>query len=185
MTNSELLSLLGVGPVAPTLFELGRLDPWSLAERMGTEAANAVRAAIELGRRALRARDARPRLKTAREAYLYLEPALAARRRERFHVLYLTSRRVLLSDVLVAEGTEDGCLVDPREVFSIALAVRASGVVLAHNHPSGVAKPSEYDAALTRRAMKAGELLGIPVMDHLVVGAGRYHSMAERGWRDL
>ena len=104
MTTSELLSLLGVGPAAPTLFELGRLDTWRLVEQVGAEAANTVRAAIELGRRALRARDVRPRLKTAREAFLYLEPALAARRRERFHVLCLSSKRVLLADVLVAEG---------------------------------------------------------------------------------
>jgi len=185
MTNSELLSLLGVGPVAPTLFELGRLDPWRLAEQIGTEAANAVRAAIELGRRALRARDVRPRVRTAREAYLYLEPALAARRRERFHVLCLSARRVLLADVLVAEGTEDGCLVDPREVFSVALAVGAAGVVLAHNHPSGNPKPSEHDIVLTERAVEAGQLLGIYVVDHLVVGAGGYLSMAERGLCDF
>jgi DNA repair protein RadC len=71
--------------------------------------------------------------------------------------------------------------VDPREVFSAALAARARGVVLAHNHPSGDVKPSEDDVALTRRAVEAGELLGISVLDHLVVGAGRYLSMAERG----
>jgi len=185
MTNQELLSLLGVGPGAPTLFELGRLDARRLVEKVGTEAANAVRAAIELGRRALRARDMRPRLKTARDAYLYLEPALAARRRERFHVLCLSPRRILLADVLVAEGTEDGCLVDPREVFGAALAARASGVVLAHNHPSGDVRPSEDDIALTERAVEAGQVLGIPVVDHLVVGAGRYLSMAERGLCDF
>lgn len=185
MTTSELLSLLGVGPAAPTLFELGRLDTWRLVEQVGAEAANTVRAAIELGRRALRARDVRPRLKTAREAFLYLEPALAARRRERFHVLCLSSRRVLLADVLVAEGVEDGCLVDPREVFSVALATGASGLVLAHNHPSGDVKPSEDDIALTERAVEAGRLLGIWVVDHLVVGAGRYLSMAERGLCDF
>jgi DNA repair protein RadC len=185
MTNSELLSLLGVGPTAPTLFELGRLDKWRLVELLGTEAAHTVRAAIELGRRALRARDLRPRLKTAREVYLYLEPALAARRRERFHALCLSSRRVLLADVLVTEGMEDGCLVDPREVFSAALAVRASLVVLAHNHPCGDPKPSDHDVALTEVAVKVGRLLGIWVVDHLVVGAGRYLSMAERGLCDF
>jgi len=110
---------------------------------------------------------------------------LAARRRERFHVLCLSSRHVLLADVLVAEGTQDGCMVDPREVFSVALAVRARGVVLAHNHPSGDPKPSEHDIILTERAVAAGQLLGISVVDHLVVGAGRYLSMAERGLCDF
>jgi DNA repair protein RadC len=185
MTNSELLLLLGVERSVPTLFELGRLDTQRLVERVGSDAANAVRVAIELGRRALRARDVRPRLKTPREMYLYLEPALAARSRERFHVLCLGPRNILLADVLVAEGTQDGCLVDPREVFGAALAARASTVVLAHNHPSGNAKPSEHDVALTRQAVEAGQVLGIPVVDHLVVGAGRYISMAERGLCDF
>lgn len=185
LTNSELLSLLGVGPGAPTLFELGRMDTWRLVEQVGTEAANAVRAAIELGRRALRARDVRPRLKTARQVYLYLEPALAARRRERFHVLCLSPAHVLLADVLVAEGTEHGCLVDPREVFSAAIATGASGLVLAHSHPNGDPRPSEHDITLTEQAVEAGQLLGISVLDHLVVGAGRYLSMAERGLCDF
>jgi len=75
--------------------------------------------------------------------------------------------------------------VDPREVFSVALATGASGLVLAHNHPSGDVKPSEDDIALTERAVEAGRLLGIWVVDHLVVGAGRYLSMAERGLCDF
>ena len=185
MSNAELLSLLGVRPGAPALFELGRLDPHRLVEQVGAEAANTVRVAIELGRRSLRARDVRPRLRTSREMYLYLEPALAARRRERFHVLCLGPRRVLLADVLIAEGTQDGCLVDPREVFGAAFAARASTVVLAHSHPGGDVKPSEHDVVLTRQAVEAGQLLGIPVVDHLVVGAGRYLSMAEHGLCDF
>ena len=179
MTNSELLSMLGVKSGAPTLFELGRLDTQLLVAQVGAEAAHTVRAAIELGRRALRARDGRLRLSSAQEAYRYLEPALAARRREHFHVLCLSSRRVLLADVLVAEGTQDGCTVDPRDVFRAAVVAGARVVVLAHNHPNGNVRPSEYDLALTRQAVSAGELLDIPVVDHLVVGAGRYLSMAE------
>jgi len=179
MTNSELLSMLGVKSGAPTLFELGRLDTQLLVAQVGAEAAHTVRAAIELGRRALRARDGRLRLSSAQEAYRYLEPALAARRREHFHVLCLSSRRVLLADVLVAEGTQDGCAVDPRDVFRSAVVSGARVVVLAHNHPNGDIRPSEDDIALTRQAVSAGELLDIPVVDHLVVGAGRYLSMAE------
>ena len=85
----------------------------------------------------------------------------------------------------MAEGTQDGCLVDPREVFGAALAVRASMVVLAHSHPGGGVKPSEHDVILTRQAVEAGQLIGIPVVDHLVVGPGRYLSMAERGLCDF
>ncbi len=181
MTNSELLSMLGVKSGAPTLFELGRLDTQLLVAQVGAEAAHAVRAAIELGRRALRARDGRLRLSSAQEAYLYLEPALAARRRERFHVLCLSSRRVLLADVLVAEGTQDECPVDLRDVFRAAVVAGARVVVLAHNHPGGDVRPSAGDLALTQEAVSAGQVLDIPVVDHLVVGTGRYLSMAEHG----
>lgn len=143
--------------------------------------ATTLRAAIELGRRALRASDSRTRLLTPEETYRYLEPVLGARDRERFHVLCLNARNVLLADVLVAEGTQNQCLVDPREVFRLALASRADRIILAHNHPSGDPTPSDPDLVLTRQIIEGARALWVPVTDHIVVGAGRYVSMMERG----
>jgi len=185
LMNPELLELFGVSEPAPTLFELTRLAPHQLAQRVGPEVATTLRAAIELGRRALRANDVRPRLRTTKDVYLYLEPVLAARDRERFHVLCLNSRSVLMADVLVAEGTPYQCMVDPREVFRAALLAPTHSIILAHNHPSGDPTPSEPDLALTRQLVAAGRALNIPVVDHLVVGAGRFVSIAERGLCDF
>jgi DNA repair protein RadC len=183
--NPELLELFGAGPGAPTVFELTRLAPHQLAQRVGPEVAATLRAAIELGRRALQANDVRPRLRTTKDVYLYLEPVLGARDRERFHVLCLNSRSVLIADVLVAEGTPYQCMVDPREVFRAALRAPTHSIILAHNHPSGDPTPSEPDLALTRQLVTAGRALNIPVVDHLVVGAGRFVSVAERGLCDF
>ena len=150
-------------------------------KKLGIEGTHAVLAAIELGRRVLRASDRRPRLRTTQQVYGYLEPALAARRRERMHVLCLSSAYVLLADVLVAEGTQEECPMEPGDVFRPAVIVGARAVVLAHNHPCGDVRPSEEDLVLTQQAMRVGEVLGIQVLDHLIVGAGHYFSMAEGG----
>jgi len=185
LSDSELLELLGIGPGAPDLLQLIHHSFLGLAAHLGRRRATLAHAAIELGRRSLRVRDTRPRLATPEDTYRYLAPVLAGRNRERFHVLALSSGRSLLADVEVAQGTRDGCTVDPREIFGAALHVRASAVVLAHCHPSGESMPSEHDILLTRQAVQAGHLLCIPVMDHLVIGAGNYVSMGAHGLCDF
>jgi DNA repair protein RadC len=84
----------------------------------------------------------------------------------------------------VAEGAVDLCPVDPREVFGAALRERGSAVVIAHNHPSGDPEPSPEDIALTKRLAQAGAVLGVPVLDHIIVGSanGLFVSLAERGF---
>jgi DNA repair protein RadC len=82
----------------------------------------------------------------------------------------------------VSRGTLDATLVHPREVFKAALLANAATIVLAHNHPSGNPAPSPDDMALTRRLIDAGRLLGVDVLDHIVIGDGRYVSFRERGW---
>ena len=100
---------------------------------------------------------------------------------ELFCCLYLDNRhRVLRFDELF-RGTIDGTSVYPREVVKEALAVNAAAVILAHNHPSGVAEPSQADERITRRLKSALELVDIRLLDHLVVGDGRATSLAARG----
>jgi DNA repair protein RadC len=162
---------------------LCREDFSVLLERrmLGPVGARRLLAAVELGRRLQRTGDPRPRLATPGDIFRHLAPLLCGLRREVFHVLCLNSRNVLLRDACVAEGTADACLVDPREVFSAALISRASAVVLAHNHPSGDATPSSADVALTRQLVQAGQVLGIKVLDHLILGDGTYSSFLETG----
>jgi DNA repair protein RadC len=164
------------------LKELVRMTPAELCTLPGLGLARASRvlAALELGRRVQRGGDARPRIFTPADAYQHLRPSLTALRREVFHVLCLNARNVLLQDARVAEGSTNACPVDPREVFQVALAARATAVILAHNHPSGDPEPSAEDRALTAQLVEGGRLLGIKVLDHLVIGDGRYCSLSER-----
>lgn len=162
------------------LFEL---DPHALANLpgMGPRRAGRLLAAMELGRRSLRLTERRPRLRTPAEIDAWLRPHLTSLRREVFHVLCFNARNVLLRDARVAEGSTSSCPVDPSEVFRAALAVRASAVVLAHNHPSGDPEPSGLDLSLTRQLVEGGRLLNVQVMDHLIIGERAYVSLLERG----
>ena len=170
LAESGLRALLMMDPLA--LSGLPEVGPVRAAQAL---------AALELCRRAQSAPELRPRLSTAEEIHRYLRPNLSLLRREVFHVLAFNARNVLMRDVRVAEGTAHDCPVDPREVFGAALSVRASAVVLAHNHPSGDPEPSEEDVALTLRLAEGGRVLGVRVLDHLVLGDRGYVSLFKRG----
>lgn len=100
---------------------------------------------------------------------------------EVFGVLCLTTKHGVIAYHEVSRGTLDSTLVHPREVFKAALLANAAAIVAGHNHPSGDPTPSPDDAALTRRLVAAGELLGVPVLDHVVIGDGRYYSFKAAG----
>src|SRR3954469_7651069 len=111
----------------------------------------------------------------------YLKTLLAPQERELFLVLALDNRhRVIASEILFA-GTIDGASVHPREVVKCALRHNAAAVIFSHNHPSGVAEPSQADELITKRLRDALALVDIRTLDHLVVGAGQTLSFAERG----
>lgn len=102
--------------------------------------------------------------------------------REHFIVLLLDTKHHVNAIHTVAIGTLNETLVHPREVFKAALLANAAAMIVAHNHPSGDVSPSQEDLALTQRLRQAGDLLGVPVLDHLIIGeAGVYCSLKERG----
>ena len=111
----------------------------------------------------------------------YLSALLRDRPHEVFGCLYLDNRHRVLAFAELFRGTIDGASVHPREVVKEALAANAAAVILVHNHPSGVAEPSQADLALTRRLREALALVEIRVLDHLVVGDGETVSLASRG----
>lgn len=120
-------------------------------------------------------------LESPRAVRDYLISLLAFQEREVFVMVSLDNRhRLIASDILFA-GTIDGSSVHPREVVKCALRNNASAVVFSHNHPSGVAEPSQADELITLRLKDALGLVDIRVLDHLIVGAGRAVSFAERG----
>ncbi|WP_018013411.1 RadC family protein [Teredinibacter turnerae] len=112
----------------------------------------------------------------------FLNSQLRHRRSEVFAALFLDSQHRLLSFDILFNGTIDGAAVYPREVVKKCLAHNAAAVIFAHNHPSGVAEPSEADRQITDRLCRALQLLDIRTLDHIVVGEGDAVSFADRGW---
>ena len=111
----------------------------------------------------------------------YLSLRLAEREAEVFCVMFLTNRHRVIAFEEMFQGTIDGASVHPREVVKAALRLNAAAVILAHNHPSGVAEPSRSDEAITRRLRDALALVDVRVLDHLIVGGSEITSLAERG----
>lgn len=110
-----------------------------------------------------------------------LVPALAHRDRERCVAALLDTKHRLIELATVSVGSVDHTFMAPREVYRDALLVNASALVLGHNHPSGDPEPSGDDQQLTRRLVRAGELIGVDLLDHLVIGGTRWVSLARRG----
>lgn len=123
----------------------------------------------------------RPAITSPEAAADLVVPLLQDRDRERCVALLLDTKHRLIRQETVSIGTVDHTFVNPREIFRDALLANASALVLAHNHPSGDADPSRDDELVTRRVHQAGQLLGIELLDHLVVGAARWVSLARRG----
>src|SRR5437870_8866744 len=120
------------------------------------------------------------RVRSAQEVYEAFRERFEPLDREQFVVLLLDGKNRVLGFNVVSTGSLTAALVHPREVFKPAILANAAAVILVHNHPSGDPEPSAEDRALTARLRQAGELLGIRVLDHVVVGDGSFVSMAER-----
>lgn len=120
-------------------------------------------------------------LDTPEAAFAFLRPKLCRLDREHLIRVDLDARNSVLAWETVSVGTLTASLVGPREVFRAAILGCAAGVVLAHNHPSGDPSPSPEDRATTRRIKAAGDLLGVPVIDHVIIGGDRFFSFRQMG----
>ena len=199
LADAELLALqLGSGRRGQTAVEVARemlasygslagvaaRDLAELARRPGVGRAKAARlvSAFELTRR-LRARTpgARIVLGSPAEVHAAFGPLMEDLQREVFRIALLDAQNTLLRDLIISEGTLSASLVHPREVFKPALLEPAVSIILLHNHPSGDPTPSREDVKLTRQLAECARLLELRIHDHLVIGQGRYVSLAERG----
>ena len=122
-----------------------------------------------------------PIIRCAGDIAAFLKDEMAGLDREHFVSLHLDVKNRLVSRELVSVGHLTAALVHPREVFKAAILANAATVAFAHNHPSGDPEPSREDQELTRRLVKAGEILGIQVLDHVVIARHGHVSIAERG----
>jgi DNA repair protein RadC len=125
--------------------------------------------------------EERPALVSPEAAAEVLVPRLVGADRERCLSAVVDTKHRLLDVVTVSVGSLDRTFMAPREVFRDALLRNAAAIVLAHNHPSGDPEPSRDDEQVTRRLVRAGEVVGVEVLDHLVVGGSRWVSLARRG----
>ena len=150
---------------------------------VGQAKAAQVKAALELGKRSLASPlSTGMRISSSRDLFEHYHPAMRDLRHEIFKVVLLDAKHAILRDATVSEGSLTLSIVHPREVFTMAVKESAAAVIFLHNHPSGDPTPSQEDHVLTSRLVSAGEVLGIRVLDHVVVGDGRYVSFADQGW---
>jgi len=142
----------------------------------------ALRAAFELGARLLRTRlEPGERLHSPEQVAAHFGARMRRYRQEIFVVLLLDSRHRLIGEVEVSRGSLNQSLVHPREVFAPALRESAAAILVVHNHPSGDSQPSREDREVTERLAKAGEILGIRVVDHIVIAGFEFTSLARTG----
>jgi DNA repair protein RadC len=149
---------------------------------IGPAKAAQIKAAIEFGRRLVAASpEERTKIRSPQDVYNLLGPTLRDERREHFIALLLDTKGGVFRQCTVSVGDLSSSLVHPREVFTEAVRRSAASIIVAHNHPSGDPTPSPEDIAVTRRLVEAGELLGIELLDHIVIGDSRWVSLREKG----
>ena len=199
LSDAELLALLlrtgGPGRAAQSLASellarhggvagLARTAPAELRQTAGVGPAKSASllAALELGRRLatrrLRTGDA---IRGPADVHRHFHARLRDAPHERFLVLLLDGRHRVLREVTASQGTLTASLVHPREVFRPALREAAAAVILVHNHPSGDPTPSREDREVTERLVQVGEILGVPVLDHVIVAERGYVSLRQDG----
>jgi len=173
-----------IGSTGGSLRRLAASSPRELEKVAGVGPAVAARvaAALELGRRLAREEPReRGRIRGARDVHDRCAPFLRDQVQEEFHVLMLNTQHSVTRELVVTRGTLDTSVVHPREVFRAAILESAAAVILVHNHPSGDPTPSREDREVTDQLAGAGRTVGIPVLDHVIIGDGCYLSFVEAG----
>ncbi|MBM3428517.1 MAG: DNA repair protein RadC [Bacteroidetes bacterium] len=204
LSNAELLALvIGTGYADKSALELSRdilemherylhrlsqlnLDEWMQIKGIGPSKAAVLHACFELARRRRQEQHVMKKSVTcSKDAFEYLLPFLGDLRHEEFWILLLNRSNTVIGIKRVSEGGLSSTLVDPKKVFGMALQQRASGMILAHNHPSGALYPSDEDRVITRRLRGVGIEMELKVLDHLIIHANAYFSFADEGILEL
>lgn len=160
LTQSKLLKISGMGPAKTSV----------------------LLAALELGKRLAMAKSQSVKyIANAKDAAAYLMPRLRYEKTEQFVVIFLNAKHHVTGMEKISEGSLNATIVHPREVFGVAVEHRAAAIIVGHNHPSGDPKPSSEDRTLTKTLKEAGKIIGIPLLDHVIIGDGRYYSFSDFG----
>jgi DNA repair protein RadC len=201
LTDAELLALvLRTGDAASkrSALDLGRellrefgdlrtlavASATDICRTKGTGPAKAacLKAALELGNRAKARRlETNERYTSPQQVFEHYHFTYRDRRKEYFLALLLDGRNRVIREVRISEGSLNQSIVHPREVFSPAVRESAAAIILVHNHPTGDPTPSREDIDITRRLREAGELMGVKVLDHIIIGDGAFLSFVSQG----
>jgi len=148
---------------------------------IGKAKAAEIKAAIEIGRRYQKPSLRGASLCSSQDVIEYYRPRMRDLKKEVFTCVLLDTKNRIIRDDLVSSGSLSASIVHPRETFKAAIRESAAAVIFIHNHPSGDTRPSQEDILLTKRLAQAGEVLGIRVLDHIIVGDGSHFSFRDNG----
>ena len=200
LSNAELIAILiGSGSSKETavdlakrilnrtnnnLNSLARLSLSDLQEFHGIGEAKAIciQAALELGarKRSMEAEE-RKKITSSSDVNEIFQGELGDLQHEEFHILLLNQANKILTKQLISKGSINASIADPKMIFQRALQAKASGVILVHNHPSGNLEPSQADINLTTKLKSAGQVLDLPILDHIIIAETGYYSFADQG----
>jgi DNA repair protein RadC len=199
LTDAELLAIiLRTGTLGDNAIELARkiltrykalrniacknVSELKKIKGLGNAKISQILAAFEIGKRFIQEKSlARPGIRTSEDIISYIKPELRDLKKEIFKLIILNSKNKVLKTSTISEGTLTQSLVHPREVLKEAIIESAASVIFVHNHPSGEPKPSSYDIKLTKELIKAFDLVGIKVLDHIIIGDNDYYSFFDNG----
>ena len=165
------------GGLYKRLAGITRLNELTNIKGLGQAKAATVLAALEIGRRIASAKPIEKiHLSCPQDVADFLMPRLRYAAKEQFVVILLNNKNKVIGTEVVSEGSLSSSVVHPREVFAPAILHHAAAIMVAHNHPSGDPKPSIEDEKVTRQLLRSGKVLGIPMIDHVIIGDGNYYS---------
>lgn len=170
--------------VRDNLLELSKLNVHDLMKFKGIGEAKAVGiiAALELGKRRRGAEAIiREKITCSKDVFEYFVSLIGDYTFETFFILLLNRANKIIRHVRISEGGVTGTVADPKKIFKMALENNATSMILCHNHPSGNINPSEADIRLTKKLKAAGDMLDVPVLDHIILGEEKYYSFADEG----
>jgi len=147
---------------------------------IGPAKASQIMTAFELGKRvAMFSGNTKPIIRQPTDVFDYFRDQMSLLTKEIFRVVALDTKNRIVKEQVISEGTLNASIVHPRDVFRVAIVHSAASVILLHNHPSGDPTPSQEDITLTKRLVEVGKIMEISVLDHIIIGGGKFSSMKE------
>ncbi|MDO7905349.1 DNA repair protein RadC [Paenibacillus sp. JX-17] len=167
----------------PTTIELMNASEQQLqsVRGIGKGKARQITAMIKLAKALVYPEQCNEAIKSPKDVFNLVEPQLRFEQKEHFICLFLNTKNRLIFKETISVGSLNATIAHPREVFHAAIRRCSASLICVHNHPSGDPEPSSEDVNLTKRLVSAGEILGIEVLDHVIIGSNRFYSLKEHG----